>query len=62
MVRYLESRLSGAIGAAWPLFLGTLFIPSVMLFPKGAVGEVIAWIDTFRKNRRAASGSKPPAT
>lgn len=61
-VRYLESRLSGVIGAAWPLFLGALFILSVMLFPKGAFGEAIAWIDTFRKNRRTSSGSKPPAT
>jgi hypothetical protein len=32
-----------------------------MLFPKGAFGEAIAWIDTFRKNRRTASGSEPPA-
>ncbi len=61
-VRYLENRLSGAIGAAWPLFLGAFFILSVMLFPKGVFGEAIARIDTFRASRRAPSRLKPPAT
>lgn len=60
-VRYLENRLSGAIGVAWPLFLGVFFVLSVMLFPKGVFGEAIGWIDTFRDNRRARSRPKPPA-
>ncbi len=61
-VRYLENRLSGAIGAAWPLFLGAFFVLSVMLFPKGVFGEAIAWIDIFRRSRRAPSHPRPPAT
>ena len=61
-VRFLENRLSGTIGAAWPLFLGAFFILSVILFPKGVFGEAIAWIDTFRESRRVRSGPKPPAT
>lgn len=36
-VRYLESRLSDAIGAAWPLALGALFMVSVITFPQRRV-------------------------
>lgn len=51
-VRYLESRLSDAIGAAWPLALGALFMLSVILFPKGVFGELIDRLDRLRTRRR----------
>jgi ABC-type branched-subunit amino acid transport system permease subunit len=50
-VRYLESRLSDAIGAAWPLALGAVFMASVVLFPNGVFGEVIVRLDAWRRRR-----------
>lgn len=52
VVRYLESRLSNAIGAAWPLALGALFMISVVLFPRGVFGELIVRLDRLRGRRR----------
>lgn len=61
-VRYLESRLSDAIGAAWPLALGALFMASVVLFPKGVFGEAIARLDDFRtRQARRRTAESPPA-
>jgi len=56
-VRYLESQLSGAIGAAWPLVLGAVFVLCVILFPKGVFGQLNAAIDALRARR--APGAKP---
>lgn len=61
-VRYLESRLSDAIGAAWPLALGALFMLSVILFPKGVFGEAIARLDGFRARRAERSSAVGPTT
>jgi urea ABC transporter permease protein UrtC len=52
VVRYLESRLSNALGAAWPLAIGGLFMVSVVLFPRGVFGEVITRLDRLRRRRR----------
>jgi ABC-type branched-subunit amino acid transport system permease subunit len=52
-VRYAESRLSGSLGAAWPLVLGMLFMSSVVLFRSGLFGEAIALVDRIRSRRRA---------
>lgn len=51
-VRYLESRLSNALGATWPLALGALFMASVVLFPRGVFGEAITRLDGLRRRRR----------
>jgi urea ABC transporter permease protein UrtC len=61
-VRFVESRLSGAIGAAWPLALGALFMASVVLFPRGVFGEIIARLDG-RRGPRPKDGptDTPPA-
>jgi urea transport system permease protein len=55
-VRYLESQLSGAIGNAWPMVLGAVFILSVILFPKGVFGQIIVWLDHWRSRRPDATG------
>lgn len=60
-VRYLESRLSNAIGAAWPLALGAIFMASVILFPKGVFGQAMTWLDTVRA-RPARPSVKERAT
>lgn len=52
-VRYLESQLSSAIGAAWPLALGAVFVLSVIVFPHGVFGQLVTWLDAWRKRRRA---------
>jgi ABC-type branched-subunit amino acid transport system permease subunit len=49
-VRFLESRLSNAIGAAWPLALGALFMISVVLFPQGVFGAFVIWLDRMRQS------------
>jgi ABC-type branched-subunit amino acid transport system permease subunit len=41
-VRLLESRLADLIGPVWPLVLGLLFMASVIFFPKGLFGGLIA--------------------
>jgi ABC-type branched-subunit amino acid transport system permease subunit len=62
-VRFLESRLSNALGAAWPLAVGALFMVSVVLFPRGVFGEAVARLDGWRRNRRArARAARLPAT
>jgi len=48
-VRFAESRLSGAIGDAWPLVLGALFMLSVILVPNGLFGEIIVRLDRWRR-------------
>ncbi len=39
-VRYLESQLSGAIGAPGRWLLGAVFVLSVILFPNGVFGQM----------------------
>jgi ABC-type branched-subunit amino acid transport system permease subunit len=41
-VRFLESQLSGALGAVWPVVAGLLFMTSVVFLPRGLFGEAIA--------------------
>lgn len=43
-VRFLESQLSGSLGAAWPLLAGVLFMLSVIFLPRGLFGEVLAQV------------------
>jgi urea ABC transporter permease protein UrtC len=50
-VRALETRLSGLMGAAWPLAVGALFMLSVILFPNGLFGELIVRLDRRREWR-----------
>ena len=47
-VRFLESALSGALGAAWPLAAGALFMLSVIFLPRGLFGEIFARISATR--------------
>jgi branched-chain amino acid transport system permease protein/urea transport system permease protein len=42
IVRSAESALSDALGYAWLLALGALFIPTVVMFPAGLLGRVLA--------------------
>jgi ABC-type branched-subunit amino acid transport system permease subunit len=48
-VRFIESKLSGSLGTAWPLALGALFMLSVILFPRGIFGALIHYIDQIRR-------------
>ena len=41
-VRFLESQLSGMLGALWPVVAGILFMISVVFLPRGLFGEAIA--------------------
>ena len=41
-VRFLESQLSGTLGAVWPLIAGLLFMLSVLALPRGVFGEILA--------------------
>ena len=41
-VRFLESQLSGSLGAVWPMVAGILFMLSVVLLPRGLFGEAFA--------------------
>jgi len=50
-LRFLESRLSGALGALWPLALGLIFMASVVLFPDGLFGEAIGALERWRRRR-----------
>jgi len=47
-VRFLESRLSSALGASWPMAVGLFFILSVIFFPNGLFGELIVRLDRWR--------------
>jgi ABC-type branched-subunit amino acid transport system permease subunit len=51
-VRFVESRLSNTVGLAWPLFLGILFMLSVIFFPRGVFGEVIVFLERLRFGTR----------
>jgi ABC-type branched-subunit amino acid transport system permease subunit len=44
-VRFLESQLSGALGAVWPVVAGLLFMTSVVFLPRGLFGEAIARLE-----------------
>jgi ABC-type branched-subunit amino acid transport system permease subunit len=44
LVRFCESRFSGALGDLWPLVLGLVFMASVLVFPKGIFGQAIAML------------------
>lgn len=41
VVRHAGSFLGEALGAWWPLALGLLFVASVVLLPKGLIGQII---------------------
>lgn len=48
-VRLLESRLADLMGPLWPLVLGLLFMTSVIFFPKGLFGSLIALLERPRQ-------------
>ena len=50
-VRFAEERLSGALGDAWLVALGILFVLSVVFLPRGLFGELIQ-----RAERARAAG------
>jgi len=52
LARFVESRLSGSLGAFWPLALGGLFMACVVLFPRGIIGEGLARLDDWRGQGR----------
>jgi ABC-type branched-subunit amino acid transport system permease subunit len=41
LVRYVDSRFSGDLGAIWPLLLGCIFMLSVVLFRDGLFGSAL---------------------
>jgi len=53
MVRLLESRLADLMGSVWPLALGLMFMGSVIFFPRGLFGSMIAALE--RPGRRQDS-------
>jgi len=50
-VRLLESRLSDLMGPVWPLVLGLMFMASVIFFPRGIFGSLIAALERPRRPR-----------
>jgi branched-chain amino acid transport system permease protein/urea transport system permease protein len=58
LVRSLEGALSEALGYAWLLALGGMFVASVVLFPAGLFGRLLA-LPLPRRMTRAAGGSPP---
>jgi urea ABC transporter permease protein UrtC len=56
LVRSVENVLSETLGTYWLLALGLLFASSVVLFPRGLIGEVI---HRLTAPRRGAVGSAP---
>jgi len=47
-VRSVEGILSEALGPYWLLALGVLFILTVLVFPRGLIGEIVHRIDRLR--------------
>ena len=47
-LRFLEGRLSGPLGAAWPLLMGLLFMLTVLMLPNGIFGEMIVRLEIGR--------------
>lgn len=65
-VSYARSFLSESFPDIWQIFLGALFIFTVLLFPKGLVGSIRdgwQWVARFRLNPRPApkTGAGMPA-
>jgi ABC-type branched-subunit amino acid transport system permease subunit len=45
IVRWAESSFSSVLADYWLIVLGAMFIGTVMVLPRGLIGELIAWID-----------------
>jgi urea transport system permease protein len=59
VVRWAGSWLSETLGAYWPLALGLLFILSIVLLPKGLIGQALVWIsDRGEGARPRAKGDR----
>jgi len=56
IVRSVESVLSEALGYYWLLALGVLFVASVVIFPRGLLGRLLA----LPLPRRMAGRTEPP--
>jgi len=56
VVRSVESVLSEALGYYWLLALGVLFVASVVIFPRGLLGRLLA----LPLPRRMAGRAEPP--
>ncbi len=56
VVRSVESVLSEALGYYWLLALGVLFVASVVIFPRGLLGRLLA----LPLPRRMAGRTEPP--
>lgn len=52
VVRWAESSFSSALGNYWLVVLGATFIITVMILPRGLIGELIAWIDRLRSKKQ----------
>jgi len=50
-VRLLESRLADLMGPVWPLVLGLMFMASVIFFPRGLFGSLIAALEQPRRRQ-----------
>ena len=61
LVRSLEGALSDALGSTWLLALGGMFIASVVLFPAGLLGRVLALPLPRRMTRAATPAAMPSA-
>ena len=46
-VRLLEGVLSGALGDWWLLVLGTIFMVSIILLPRGLIATPLLWLNTL---------------
>jgi urea transport system permease protein len=62
LVSWMRSALSESFPEIWQLFLGALFIGSVVLFPAGVVGFLhIAWTRAARLLRSRSAGRDLPS-
>jgi urea transport system permease protein len=60
LVGYTKSWLSESLPAIWQLFLGGLFIGSVMFFPRGVVGSIkpmVGWVAALRQRSGGATAA-----
>ena len=53
LVRWMESSFSSVLGDYWLIVLGAMFVITVMVFPRGLLGQPLYWLDTKLKTRAA---------
>jgi urea transport system permease protein len=61
LVNGAKSGLSESFPLFWQYFLGALFVGSVLFFPRGFYGSLLAAIERWRSGRKAQASESGPA-